>query len=116
MTSAPQNYNTIITTIDATILSGQTTSAAIDVYGTTLKTIYMPAAFTGTKLNFKVSEDNVTFYDYANINNNLVEVTITAGRAYGLAAIDFASIQFLKLVSDASEAADRTIKLVVISV
>lgn len=111
MTTITNFSNLPVNSISTTILSGQTKSLVVDISGATLKTIYLPASMTGTKLTFEVSYDGVTFLPYANIDNNLVEIDISPARAYGLSAIDFYGIQFFKIVSNAVEAADRVITL-----
>ena len=111
------NYlNSIIDPIQTTIASGQTESSPIDVYGTTLKTIFLPSAFDGTSITFQVSYDGTTYYDYYNVDNQAVTVTCSANRAYGWLANDFYSIRFLKLVSNATESADRIITLILGSI
>jgi hypothetical protein len=108
-----QNFiGQVVKTEVVTILNGQTSSPAVQLKGATLKTIILPAAFDGTILTFQVSDDNVTFHDYYNILNAQVSIDVSPNRAYGLAAIDFFSIDYLKIVSNAAETADRAIKLV----
>jgi hypothetical protein len=97
----------IITPYNVTIPANSTTSGIFDCCGVTLKTIIMPATFTGTQISFQVSPDGSTFYDYYNINNALVSISCTQNRAYGIGAIDFYSIKYLKIVSNATESADR---------
>jgi hypothetical protein len=101
----------IIHNIEATILSGQTVSEPIDMSGVTLKTLFLPAAFTGTELKFQISPDGITYYPYKNINDVDVSVTCTQGNAYGFGAIDFFSVEFLKIISNSVESADRSIIL-----
>lgn len=112
MGTVDQYTSLVIQTLDATISNGQTKSNSINMSGTLLKTILLPAAFTGSTLTFEVSEDNSTFLPYYNINNMPVTIDISTGRAYGLGAIDFYSIKYLKIVSGSAEAAERTIKLI----
>lgn len=108
--SGVKNFSNLpVTNVTATILSGQTKSNAIDMSGATSKTFYLPSLMDGTELTFEVSPDNVTFYPYRNIDNDLVKITLTAGSAHGFAAIDFYSIQFFKIISNASESDDREI-------
>lgn len=112
--SKPKHYTgLVVKTIEAQILSGQVKSDVIDMKGTSLKTILLPANFTGANLTFEVSDDGITFYPYYNINDVPVTIDITQGRAYGVSAIDFYSIQYMKIVSSAAEGADRTLKLIV---
>lgn len=110
----PSNYiGNVVKTVPLLILNGQTESAGIDVTGTTFKTIILPAGFEGTLVTFKISDDGITYYDYCNIDNDIVAITCSANRAYGLGAIDFYSIQFLKVVSNIAVGADRELKLIV---
>ncbi|MGD9276262.1 MAG: hypothetical protein PVJ67_03765 [Candidatus Pacearchaeota archaeon] len=111
MSKVTQYLTSIIEPLTAIILSGQTTSDIVKFYGSTLKTIILPASFDGTSLTFKVSYDGISFFDYYNVNNIQVSITCTAGRAYGVLANDFNSIYALKIVSNASETADRSIIL-----
>lgn len=109
-----ENHNFIglvVNTKIATIPSGQTTSNIINLQGATLKTIILPALFTGTQLFFQISINGSTFYDYYNIDNIKVSITCSQNRAYGLGAIDFYSIQYLKIVSGTTESANRDIIL-----
>ncbi len=112
MTTTNDFSNLPVDIVTATIAIGQTKSDIINMNGATLKTIFMPAAFTGATIEFEVSYDGVTFAPYANVDDNLVEITITAGRAYGLAAIDFFGVLSFKIVSKSAEAAERSIILV----
>lgn len=107
MTTKNNYLNNVIIPYTLTIANGDTDSEAFDCGGVTLKTIIMPSAFTGTEITFKISPDGVTYYDYYNIDNVKASITCSAGRAYGLGAIDFYSIKFLKIISNAAEAADR---------
>jgi len=112
-----ENFTTqLIPPLVAVIQSGQSESNIINPYATTVKTIFMPAAFDGTAITFKISYDGLTFYNYYNIDNILVSITCSAGRAYGLGAIDFYSIQHLKIVSNATESAERQINLLTRSI
>lgn len=104
--------NSVVETVTVTIANGQTISDGKDLAGSSLKTIVLPATFTGTEIYFQISDDGITYYDYYNIDNDRVKITTTANRAYGLGAIDFFSIRWLKIVSNTTEAADRVIKLI----
>jgi ABC-type spermidine/putrescine transport system permease subunit II len=101
------------------IANGQTTSVAYDLgLGPSSRIVgfIMPAAFTGTALTFQVSKDDSTYtalYDSANAQ---VSFTVAASRAYGFKQ-DIRAVlsqwSFLKVVSNGTEAADRTIEFVV---
>lgn len=112
MGTANQYTSTVIEPIIATIANGQTKSDIIDTYGVTIVQIELPAAFDGTSLTFETSSDGSTFQPYRNINNIIVSVTCSAGNNYGIAAQDFFPVRYVKIVSNATEAADRIIRLV----
>lgn len=112
MTTINDFSNLPVSVLTATIAINQTKSDIINMKGATLKTIFIPAAFTGTAITFEVSYDGAAFAPYANVDDNLVEITVTAGRAYGLAAIDFFGVLSFKIVSNGAEAAERSIILV----
>ena len=103
--------NSVINTQKVTILSGFSESSVLDLAGSTMKTIILPDSFTGGTIAFKISDDGITYHDYYNADDALVFITCTAGRAYGVTANDFYSIRYVKLVSDATESADREIKI-----
>jgi hypothetical protein len=115
--SKPKQFTSgIIDTITKIIPNGQTKTASIDTFGVTLVEIELPAAFDGTALTFETSSDNITFQPYYNINNVPVSITCAQGRNYGIAAQDFFAARYLKIVSNASETGDRTLKLVTKSI
>lgn len=98
--------------VAATISNGTTTSGSIDLQGRGVVAIIMPAAFTGTSISFQISIDNVTFTDCYNTSNTQLTCTVTQGRAYLFNANDLVGIRYLKIVSNASEGADRTLTLI----
>jgi len=112
MTEVNNFIGLVVNSLPVKILTGQTKSEIVNVMGSTLKTLILPAVFTGTEISFEISIDGITFYPYYNIDNNLVKFSCTQGRAYGFAAIDFYSIQYLKLVSNATEGAERNLTLI----
>ena len=113
--SVPVQYvSLVVDTQDVVILSGQSESQPFQPKGTTPTKIYMPASFDGTQLTFLLSSDNgVTYLPYYNVDDVEVIYSVTQGRVYGLATIDLYGVTHMKIVSDASESADRTLKLVV---
>lgn len=96
----------------ATIGSGTTTSDAIDLQGLLVVQLIMPAALTGTAISFQSSHDNVTFQDCYNDANSLITITVAVNRTYNIDPKDFAGCRYFKIVSNASEAADRAIGIV----
>lgn len=96
---------------DCTITSGQTVSSAVDLKGYDMLAFILPAAFTGTTIQFQMSPTSIngTYYDCYNIANAVMQATVTQGRAYFIEPQDLAGIRFIKLVSGSAEGADRTI-------
>lgn len=111
MSETSNFLNLVVKEEQVTIQNGQNKSNAIDLKGASLKTLFMPAAFDGTEISFEVSTDGVNFLPYYNIDNVLIKMNCAIDRAYGFAAIDFYSIRWLKLVSNATEGSDRVITL-----
>jgi hypothetical protein len=106
------NYLNNFVVHTATILSGQTTSDAIDLQGRPLVGMILPAAFTGSTITFTISVDNSTFTAVYNTANTQLSVTVTQGRAYLFSPGDLVGVRYLKLVSGSSEGADRSITLI----
>jgi hypothetical protein len=100
------------TTLSAVIAISGTTSAALDLSGCTLVAMTIPALFTGTEISFQGSFDGTTYVDlYRTVDDALIYTPITAGRTYLLNVADLAGIRFIKLKSNATEIAERTILL-----
>ncbi len=96
----------------ATILSGQTTSAEVDLCGTQLVGLYVPAAITGTSV--KLLAAPVSGGTFVTVQSSGADFTLTvAASKYvpieNLAVV--AGLRFIKLVSASTEAADRVITL-----
>lgn len=94
-----------------TIESGQTESEGVNCLGTVLTGIQAPAVMTGTSFTFKVSDDGVTYIDYYNTAGNQLTTAVNAGKWTGIKPVDFAGVQWVKLVSSSAEAAQREITL-----
>ena len=97
-----------------TVSSGQQLSESVSTDGMLLAGIICPATLTGTALTFDFSLDNTTFVDVVETNGTAVSYTVTAGDVVRVdpSGWAFASTGFLRVVSDSSEAADRTINLI----
>lgn len=96
----------------AAILSGQTVSAEIDLYGTQLTGLFMPAAFTGTTIKIHTAPTSGGMFIPVQSSGSDYSLTVAASKyvpVENLALV--AGIRFIKLVSGSSEAADRTITL-----
>lgn len=95
-----------------TIANGGTESANVNLRGMTLCGMYLPGAFTGTAISFLVSDENGgTYIAVADGAGSDISKTVEASKYIKLDPSDFAGIQFLKIVSNASESGDREIKL-----
>jgi hypothetical protein len=98
------------TSLSTVIPSGDHLSGAIDTLGLTLIAIKIPAAMTGANFTFKACESLAG--DYETIyygNGNPITVNIVADTFLVLDPKDFQGFRYLKIRSDAAEAADRTL-------
>jgi len=96
----------------AIISTSGTISDEINLQGTTLCGLFIPSSMDGTELSFQVAfSSGGTFYDLRDENNSLVTAQITTGDYVSLNPSTFAGIQFIKIVSDVTETAERTIQL-----
>ena len=86
-----------------TIPSGSTTSNSIDLRGSAVLKIFIPANFVGTSLTFQLSLNNVDYKPYKNANGDLVVCQALANDAIGITPIDFLGVNYLKIISNATE-------------
>lgn len=104
------NQGYFVPSVPAVIASSGTKSGALALQGMALVGMIFPAAFTGTAVTFEVSDalagTYTPLYDAA---NSLVSMTIAQGRAYAVDPANFQGINFLKIVSNATEGSARTI-------
>lgn len=99
--------------VSVTISSGGSTSNEATLQGKRIAAIIMPAAFTGANLTFQASIDGSTWYDIYNSSGSQVTCTVGTDQWIAISPQDFAGVSRLKVVSDDTEAAERTITLVV---
>lgn len=96
----------------ATIAASGTTSAEVDLEGTTLCGLIMPATFTGTTITFQMSDDSggtfVLMHDGAGASYSK---TVATSKYIPLNPADFAGMRYIKLVSGSTESSQRVIKL-----
>jgi len=96
--------------VPAVIASSGTTSGAIDLQGMALVGLILPATFTGTALTFSVCDTLAgTYTPLYDASNSAVSMTVAQGRAYAVDPANFQGIQFIKIVSNATEGSARTI-------
>lgn len=100
--------------LTATIASSGTTSSAIDLYGAALVGIILPASMTGTAISLQMSNSiSGTFVTVQDGDGADLSIGIAASKYVPLNNLALAAgLRFIKLVSNASEAAQRTITLV----
>lgn len=116
MTNQVKQYvQSIIEPLEATIAISTTESDAINLQGTTIAGMYIPAAFTGTSISFKASYDGVNFVDISD-GSTIVAATIAPSQYVALSPIIFYGVRLLKIVSNASEAAERVITVIPYSI
>lgn len=89
-----------------------TVSSAIQLDGVVPIGIILPAAFTGTAMKFQFSHDDVTYTALYNTSGTEVSITVGTSRWIGLDKEDFLGAKSIKLVSGSTEAADRSIIVV----
>ena len=105
------DYQPLIANPDVAIASGQTASAAINLAGTQLCGIHMPAAFTGASVTFQAATTLGGTYQTVQKNGADLTVTVTQGKYVSLTPADLAGVQFLKIVSASAEGSSRTLTL-----
>lgn len=94
---------------NATISSGQALSSLISTTGLSLCGIQIPATFTGTAITFQAATIAAGPYQPVYNSAGLVSYTVAAGRYLAIDPKDFYGILFLKVQSNATEAASRTL-------
>ncbi|MBP3958343.1 hypothetical protein J8F10_24100 [Gemmata sp. G18] len=100
--------------LTATIASGQTTSAEIDLTGADLCGLFMPAAFTGTTIKIQAAPASGGTFVTVQSGGADYALPVAASKYVpieNLAVV--AGLRFIKLVSGSSEGADRSITLAV---
>ncbi len=100
------------TTRAVTILSGATTSDALNMEGEQLVAIEIPGAFTGTAITFTVATQGADYnavYDTLGVQYS---VTVAANRYIPIPPYIFCGVKYIKLVSGSSEGGNRTIYVI----
>tara|TARA_R100000231_G_scaffold27823_1_gene24788 strand:- start:1143 stop:1472 length:330 start_codon:yes stop_codon:yes gene_type:complete len=88
-------------------------SSGVETEGLLLCGIKFPAAMTGSNITFDHSLDNSTWADVKETDGTDVTYTVSAGDLIRLdpSGWAFASNGYLRITSDGTEAADRTIEV-----
>lgn len=105
-----------VLTKTVTIPAGQTESTTLDLESYTLAAVYMPAVFSGTSLSIKAAPTpDGTFLPLHTdaTGGAAVSIVVAANRCVGIdsSAGALAALRYIRFVSSASEAADRTLTL-----
>lgn len=113
MTVSKNHFRSFIAEDATTIIAASgTTSAEIDLSGTTLCGIYIPSAFTGTSISFQAATvSGGTFVSVRDGAGNAVSKTVAPSQYIKLDPTDFVGVRYLKVVSGSTEAAARTLTL-----
>jgi hypothetical protein len=99
-------------TIEATILSGQTKTEAINIENFFLQRVEVPASMTGTSFSLEVGGTAATTVPLRNETNTLISITIsTTAAAYPIDANYTAGSEFVKIVSGSAETGAKVLKL-----
>jgi len=111
------DFQSPIATTDATIANGESLSPAIDLGGTSLIAIQMPAAWTAANLSLQVSHNGTDFADLYGKDGSEYVIAAAANRAIQLAPADLAGARWIKLRSGVTatpvnQSAARTLTLV----
>ena len=101
----------IITDKTVTITAGQTVSEAADLLGTVLIGILTTDTLVGGSLSFESSIDGAAFFPVYNDAAIPLAISIKPDRFIALDITDFASMRFIKVVSDATETSDVAFQL-----
>lgn len=111
MVSSTQFQPELTSDLDATIVVAATKSNAIDLSGTYLVGLIIPANFDGTQLQFEGSRDGTTFVPLYNSGGTRQTITVTAATLTGIsiAPTDFSMWRFLKLVAVTTQMTTDTV-------
>jgi len=95
----------------ATIANNATTSDAISCGGAYLCAVSFPAAFTGTSISFQVSFDGSTYRDLRDSSGAVVSLAVHVEDTVSAPLDVFGPFPYLKVVSNATELAERLVLL-----
>lgn len=92
-----------------TIPAGSDTSDVLDLKGSSIVAIRAPVGFEGTTITFEAAEDkDGSFMQVTRGNDgNVVTGVVVAGKHVLLVVSDFFGTKYLKIVSSATESAER---------
>ena len=101
----------------ASITSGQSLSASVDIKDQPIVAIQMPSTWTTANLTFQGSSDGTNFFNVYNMEGDEFTVTVATSRYVVLNPFEFQWARFIKIRSGTSgtpvsQGADRTIVIV----
>ena len=109
----PSDYQSHLIFESVTIQSGQNLSSSIDLHGTALTAIIIPAVFDGRTLKFKASIDNQTYLNMFDDGGLPISITVGESRYIPITVLtDFTGARFMKFDSVSVQAAQRILTLV----
>lgn len=113
MTFFPTNSGgATLDTNAVTIAQGASTSSAINLSSMGFVGFITPASLTGTAFTFTGSIDDSTYTALYNSDNTAYSITVGTSRYYCLNPADFLGMKYVKIVSNDTEAAARTITVI----
>lgn len=103
----------------ATITSGQSLSAAVEIVAQRPVKLNMPAAWTAASITFQVSTDGSTFRDLYDVGGTEYALTVAASRCVILNPDTFTGAKAIKVRSGptgaaVNQGADRAIEIVIV--
>lgn len=100
-------------TLAFTIGAGETTSNAVDLFGTSMVGLLIPTAISNTSVTLQASDSlDGTYYDVYDTDGNHVTLVVGGQRYIPLVPTDFSSIRFIKMVGAISETVERDFNIV----
>ena len=109
----PSNFQSAREFTTLTIPNNQTTSSTYELNGTHLVAVLFPNAFTSSKLKIQGSLDGTNFYDvYGSESGTTKEIKVTVNTITVVENNYDNPFNFIRLVSNSAETAERILKIV----
>ena len=109
----PSKFQSTREFVELTIPNNSTTSTSYELGGTHLIGLIVPATITGSKFTIEGSIDGTNFYEiYGSETGTAKEIKITAGKFIEIESNYDNPFNFIRLVSNSAEDAERILKIV----